>query len=446
MMPKVPFVCVADDDSGATDEGGMLVAGGMRTLIFIDLPEEETLFKYSPGFDAVIIANRTRALKPEIAKKKTKKALQLLQLLKPRMYQIKYCSTFDSTEEGNIGPSIDAALEVLGVNSTVVVPALPINKRTTYKGYHFVGDQLISDSPMKDHPLTPMTNPNLVSHLQKQTKSKVGLLPYEIVKRGAVSIREELTKLKRDGYGMIIVDAIEQRDLKEIAEATQDNLLITSSSGLAMEIPAIFLNRGYLKKRKRAAKITAGRREGKGILVVAGSCSTATWGQIREAQEKEFASVKVDVKRLLENKHAPSEMKKADTKKVLKLLNEKGKVIFYSSTPANSLETNMKIASKQGLSREEAGLRISNYLAQVSKTAVGKVKVEGLIVAGGETSGCICRELGIVALEVGEQIAPGVPLCYARGRYELPLVLKSGNFGDKDFFLKSCKFIKSCFK
>src|SRR5215216_2262657 len=184
-MDRLVFAAVADDDTGAADLAGMLAEQGVRTLLVIDLPAAGQLLEWSRGYDAVVMAEGTRNLSPAAARARTREAIRLFEPRRPRVFQVKYCSTFDSTPEGNIGPSIDAALDETGEQFTIAVPALPVNGRTTYQGYHFVGDQLLSDSPMRHHPLTPMANPNLVDLLGRQTKRRTGLAPYNEVEAGA---------------------------------------------------------------------------------------------------------------------------------------------------------------------------------------------------------------------------------------------------------------------
>src|SRR5919107_5878595 len=185
MTGRLLFGAVADDDTGASDLAGMLAEQRLRTLLVIDLPEQNQLDEWSEGQHAVVMAEGTRNLRADEARARTRSAIRLLKRRDPRAFQLKYCSTFDSTPEGNIGPTIDAALEELGEEFTVALPALPVNGRTTYRGYHFVHDRLLSDSPMREHPLTPMTNANLVEHLASQTSRRVGLAPYESVAAGA---------------------------------------------------------------------------------------------------------------------------------------------------------------------------------------------------------------------------------------------------------------------
>jgi uncharacterized protein YgbK (DUF1537 family) len=187
-MNRLAFAAIADDDTGASDLAGMLAGQGLRTLLIIDLPTVEQFLEWSNGYHAVVMAEGTRNLSPHAAGDRTREAIRILQARDPRMFQVKYCSTFDSTSEGNIGPSIDAALSELNEDFTICLPALPVNGRTTYQGYHFVHQQLLSDSPMRDHPLTPMINSNLVDVLSRQTTRKVGLAPYAEVEAGAENL------------------------------------------------------------------------------------------------------------------------------------------------------------------------------------------------------------------------------------------------------------------
>src|SRR5919199_4151692 len=202
MSSRLLFAAIADDDTGASDLAGMLAGQGLRTLLVIDLPPAEQFAEWSEGYHAVVMAEGTRNLPPDAARGLTSAALGIVRARAPRVYQVKYCSTFDSTPEGNIGPSVDAALDALGEAFTVALPALPVNGRTTYQGYHFVNGQLLSDSPMRRHPLTPMTEPNLVRHLSRQTARRVGLAPYEAVEAGAEDLEKYLRTLRAEGVAV----------------------------------------------------------------------------------------------------------------------------------------------------------------------------------------------------------------------------------------------------
>src|SRR5215210_7006371 len=204
MTGRLLFGAVADDDTGASDLAGMLAEQGLRTLLVIDLPEQKQFDEWSAGQHAVVMAEGTRNLRPEEARARTRSAIRLLKSRDPRAFQIKYCSTFDSTPEGNIGPAIDAALEELDEEFTVALPALPVNGRTTYQGYHFVHERLLSDSHMREHPLTPMTDANLVAHLGRQTARRVGLAPYESVEAGAEELARRFERLRAGGVSVAV--------------------------------------------------------------------------------------------------------------------------------------------------------------------------------------------------------------------------------------------------
>jgi len=220
-MDRLLFAAVADDDTGASDLAGMLAGRGVRTLLVIDLPPEEQLLEWSRGYQALVMAEGTRNAAPTLAYERTRAAVRALRERRPRLFQVKYCSTFDSTPEGNIGPSIDAALDELGEEFTVAVPALPVNGRTTYQGYHFVNGRLLSDSPMRHHPLTPMTNPNLIELLGRQTRRKVGLAPYAEVEAGPDRLEARFRELRREGVGIALVDCLSERHLEAICRACE---------------------------------------------------------------------------------------------------------------------------------------------------------------------------------------------------------------------------------
>lgn len=437
---KIAFGCVADDDSGATDVAGMLTEKNVKTVILIDIPSPKAFMEYTQGYEAVVIANHTRAIMPDEARHKTSMAIRALQILNPYMYQIKYCSTFDSTETGNIGSSIDAAMDVLKVKSTVVVPALPINGRTTYMGYHFVNGQLLSDSPMKDHPLNPMRDSNLVRFLQKQTSRKVGLIPYEIVKLGTKRLRDILKELEMEGYEMIVVDAIEKEHLSTIAKATIKHILITGGSGITMEIPDLFLKEGRIRGKKIDFDHIELRQGSEATLIISGSCSTSTQKQNEYAKENGFISIQIDADKLIGEQKA-DEIGRIE-KNAIQYINDGRNVIIYSYESRESIKKTQEIGKRNGLEKEGVGVSISGSLAEITKSVLDQTKLNKLIIAGGETSSHICRELGFCALEVGRQIDPGVPYCFSKGNYELALVLKSGNFGGGDFYLKAIDALK----
>src|SRR4051794_33976631 len=235
-MP-LAFSAVADDDTGATDLAGMLAERGMRAILLLDQPPPQEFEHWTRNADAVVIGTASRSIVPAEAYRRTRKSVALLKSVEPGIIAVKYCSTFDSTPTGNIGPSIDAAMDETGEPFTIALPALPVNGRTTYMGYHFVGQQLLSDSPMRNHPLNPMTNANLLTHLQSQTKRRVGLVAYPDAGRGPVRIHERLSELRAEGVEIAILDCISQEDLWSICGAISGLSLITGSSAPGMYLP-----------------------------------------------------------------------------------------------------------------------------------------------------------------------------------------------------------------
>lgn len=405
------FAAVADDDTGATDLAGMLADQGLRTVLLIDIPSPQDFEHWTRGYDAVILGAGTRALSPQAAYEKTRAAVRRVRSLEPRVIAVKYCSTFDSTREGNIGPSIDAAMDELGEKFTVALPALPVNGRTTYMGYHFVGAELLSESPMRNHPLTPMTESNLVRHLQSQTRRRVGLARYP-VSRGSLPAEAEIA----------VLDCIDDADLGRACEAIADLSLITGSSAFAMKLPGIWRKRGWWSPAE--FEMHRPPQRGSGVLVVAGSCSVATARQNAWAEADGAEVVTIDPVDLAEDRATPPTG--AFSYRLIK-----------TATSPEDRERVAKWARFKALSSNEAGLVIAYQLARFVRKQIDLQRPSVLIVAGGETAGAVCRVLELGALEVGRNIEPGVPLCIALGRFQLPVVLKSGNFGSEDFYARA---------
>lgn len=414
------FAAVADDDTGATDLAGMLAGQGLKTVLVIDVPPAECLYRWSEGHDAVIVGAGTRALAPSEAYDRSRAAVRLLRNLGPRVIEVKYCSTFDSTPEGNIGPSIDAAMDELGEIFTVALPALPVNGRTTYMGRHFVNGQLLSDSPMRQHPLTPMTNPNLVSHLQTQTRRRVGLAEYPVTP-------EKLARLQAEGVQIAVLDCIGDSDLENVCESIAGLRLITGSSAPAMKLPCIWQRDGWWKPSSVALRRPVSGA--KGFLVVAGSCSVATQNQNRWLETQGAHTITLDARDLLADSDSPGAVSRAVT-----ALASGRTCLLQTKSSADDVLRVREWANTKGLSAGEAGLRIAYALAGLVRRIVEESPPAALIVAGGETSGAICRTLELGALEIGQNIEPGVPICVSLGRFRMPVALKSGNFGSDDFY------------
>jgi uncharacterized protein YgbK (DUF1537 family) len=406
------FCAAADDDTGATDLAGMLSGEGLRTVLVIEGPVE----RWVEGYEAVIIGTGSRALSPAEAYSRTRQAVHDLRALGPRVIEIKYCSTFDSTEEGNIGPSLDAALDETGEPFTVALPALPVNGRTTYMGHHFVYRRLLSESPMRDHPLTPMRNPDLVSHLGSQTRRKVDLAEYPVTPA-------KLQRLRDEGCGIAILDCISDADLKDVCEAIADFPLISGSSAPGMKLPAIWRRRGWWNPHGNALRLAG--PPGCGFLIVAGSCSPATASQNQWLERQGARTCVLDPLALLAGEcHVPSPPRGST-------------LLLRTASRPDDIEAVRVWALETGVGAAEAGLRIAYALAKIALHVVEQASPAGLIVAGGETAGAICRTMGLGALEVGRNIEPGIPLCRSLGRFQFPVVLKSGNFGSVGFYARA---------
>jgi uncharacterized protein YgbK (DUF1537 family) len=413
--------CIADDFTGATDLANMLVKGGMRTVQTIGVP------RLAPQeADAVVVALKSRTIAPQEAVAQSLAALQWLRAQGCKQFYFKYCSTFDSTPRGNIGPVIDALMDALDTDFTIACPAFPENGRTIFRGYLFVGDLLLSESGMKDHPLTPMTDANLVRVLQTQTARKVGLVKYDAVSAGADATAGRIAALRKSGVAMAVVDAVSDADLHTIGEACADLPLITAGSGVALGLPANFRRAGLLKHENSAARLP---RITGSAAVVSGSCSVATNAQVAE-WKKERPAFRIDALKL-----AAGEPQVAQALAWARERIAREPVLIYATSAPDEVK-----AVQARLGAERAGTLIEEALAAVAQGLV-EDGVRKLVVAGGETSGAVVNKLGVASLRIGPQIDPGVPWTVSEGAAATPeplaLALKSGNFGSVDFFAKS---------
>jgi uncharacterized protein YgbK (DUF1537 family) len=428
---RLLFGAVADDDTGASDLAGMLAEQGLRTLLVIDLPEQLQLEEWSAGHHAVVMAEGTRNLPPAEARARTRSAVQLLKSRDPRVFQLKYCSTFDSTPEGNIGPTIDAALEGLGEEFTVALPALPVNGRTTYQGYHFVHERLLSDSAMREHPLTPMTDANLVRHLGRQTARRVGLAPYASVEAGADVLRLRFERLRSDGVSIAVVDCLTDAHVETICRASADLRLVTGGSAFGQGLPAVWRERGWVEESDvRTPALSTAESEGRGCLFVAGSCSVATRAQNRRFESHGAPSFRVEPRALLGEEFGRAPL----VASVRTHLAAGRHCLLYTTGEPAEVARVQSWAAGEKIDVPALGRRIAYALADLVSEILEGDAARGLVFAGGETSGALCRRLSLGALRVGRNIEPGVPLCYSLGRYRLPVVLKSGNFGGEEFY------------
>ncbi|HSD43778.1 MAG TPA: 3-oxo-tetronate kinase [Burkholderiales bacterium] len=412
--------CIADDFTGATDLANMLTRGGMRTLQTIGVPAGAADL---PEADALVVALKSRTIPAADAVAQSVAALDWLAGQGCRQFLFKYCSTFDSTPAGNIGPVADALLARLGADFTIACPAFPENRRTIFNGHLFVGAEPLSESPMKDHPLTPMTDANLVRVLQRQTKAQVGLVPYGVVTQGAAAIRAAFERLRADGVRHAIVDAVEDGHLVAIGTACADLALVTGGSGIALGLPDNFRRAGLLTRTGSAAAMPPLRGYS---AVIAGSCSKATQEQVA-AMKSRCPSMRLDPQELATG--AASVVGRAVGWAAAQVA--KGPVLIYSTAAADAVR-----AAQDAVGRERAATLVEDALASIAKTLVAR-GVRRLVVAGGETSGAVVGALGVRALAIGPQIDPGVPWTFTVPGEPVALALKSGNFGAEDFFLKA---------
>ena len=412
--------CIADDFTGATDLASMLVKNGMRTVQVIGAPAASDA---PPDTDAIVVALKSRTAPVRQAVEESLAALAWLRAAGCRQFFFKYCSTFDSTEHGNIGPVADALVAALGCGFALACPAFPANNRSVYQGHLFVGSALLNESGMEKHPLTPMTDANLVRVLSRQTEGTVGLVPFATVERGAAAIRTAMTALKEQGRRYAIVDAVSDAHLHAIGTAAASHPLITGGSGVAIGLPENFRSAGLLTAQSDPGALpsVAGH-----AAVLAGSCSRATLFQI--------ATAKAHVPVLELDPLATPDAAALANAAIAWMDGKLGAapIVIAASAPPEKVS-----ALQQSLGRDAAGTLVEHALARIAEALVAR-GVRRLVVAGGETSGAVVTRLGVRRLRIGHEIDPGVPWTYAEGSgAPLLLALKSGNFGAADFFLKS---------
>ncbi|HEY4358514.1 MAG TPA: 3-oxo-tetronate kinase [Acidobacteriaceae bacterium] len=427
------FGAIADDDTGATDLAGMLTEQGMHVATVLQGASEIDVRRWTSDCDAVVIGTGSRSIARHEAYARTASAAQTLVKLGAKIIAVKYCSTFDSTTEGNIGASIDAAMDVTGVRFTVALPALPSLGRTTYLGYHFVHDKLLSDSTMRHHPLNPMSNPHLPSHLQAQTSRRVGIVPYPVVAGDVTGVKEHLRKLELEGTQIALLDCVDNRQLRVLGEAACEMPLLTGSSAWGMILPQLWRERGIWHLPQGGRNLLERSPGGHGHLIVSGSCSEATAAQNAWAAANGIEVFAVDPIILIQDGRAPE----AVVQKLVESLSMESNCLLASTSPARSQTDVHAWTRTQGISPLEAGERIGAALAQTVCAIFRHATPRGLIVAGGETSSLLMRKLELGGLRVGKNIDPGVPVCVALAQPGLGVVLKSGNFGSPDFYARA---------
>ncbi|MEP3198429.1 MAG: 3-oxo-tetronate kinase [Lentilitoribacter sp.] len=410
------FGAIGDDFTGSSDLGLMLADGGMRTVQYVGTPNVPA----SSDVDAGIVALKTRSVPVQEAIEKSIEAYRWLKAQGCQQFMFKYCSTFDSTADGNIGQVIDALVDEIGTDKPVVVcPVFPGAGRSIYQGHLFVNDTLLSESGMQNHPLTPMTDPDIRRVLAPQTTRKVGHLPLADILSG--NARSHLTNEANQGHQLVVCDAVSEENLYDIAKAVSDFPLITGGSGIALGIPANF--------GKTSANKAEWSKSTKRVLCLSGSCSVATRGQIKTHIDAGGASLKLDADAVISGH--------VDARQALKWASEQTTLpLIYSSDDPEQVKA---VQNKHGL--ETAASAFENLFSEIARQA-SDYGFGAIISAGGETSGAVVEALSADALEIGPMIDPGVPAIKVTGQ-DLVLALKSGNFGTPDFFEKAAKVLSN---
>ena len=426
--------CIADDYTGGTDAAAGLRRAGLRVALVFGAP---TSGQNLPSCDAAVVAMKFRTAPVEMASKDVATAYDWLTSQGVQRFYYKYCSTFDSTPEGNIGRITDLLLQLTGMQTSVICPSSPVHGRTVYQGHLFVGDRLLSESPLRRHPLTPMTDPDLVRFLAQQTAGRVGLVRWPEVAKGPSAVREAVDRLARSGVRHVVTDAISAGDLRTVASAMQDRSLLTGGAGLAeawAELVHDRLNNGADAPEDDASSIAppdegSTRVEdlsGGDTLVLAGSCSAATLAQVSEAKAA-FPSYRLDPRRTPN----PAQMLEEARGWLQAQPSGRPRLIYASATQAE---------------REAAIEAMGPHTAEHLEHVLGALAVHAaaagtrrFVVAGGETSGAVVSALGIQQVLVEDELEVGVPWCTTEGRRPVRLLLKSGNFGSSRLLVEAAR-------
>lgn len=410
--------CIADDFTGASDLANMLTVAGMQTVQIIGVPADGAAAA-SIEADAVVVALKSRSIPAAEAVEQSLSALAWLRGAGARQFLFKYCSTFDSTPEGNIGPVAEALLDALDAPFTIACPAFPANRRTIYQGHLFVGDRLLNESGMEKHPVTPMTDADLVRWLQRQCRGRVGLVDHGTVEAGAAAIAGRFQALQEAGVRIAICDATSDAHLRALGEASAGLALITGGSGIALGLPDNFRASGALQPADPDVAAAGGR-----AIVLSGSCSTATRGQVE-----------------LYRKRAPARLVTAE--EILERGLDADAVVRWAldqpADPAPLIYTSADPATVAAAQERFGGARVSAAIEAFTAAVAHALSQNGFhrfVVAGGETSGAVVQALGARRFAIGGEIDPGVPVLRALDA-PFAMALKSGNFGAPDFFTKA---------
>jgi 3-dehydrotetronate 4-kinase len=409
--------CIADDFTGASDLANTLAKGGMASTQFVGVPDGPT----SASCEAGVVSLKSRTITAADAVAQSLAALDWLLAQGCRQILFKYCSTFDSTPEGNIGPVAEALLERLG-GIAVVCPVFPATGRTLFHGHLFVNGQLLSETGMRNHPLTPMSDPDIRRWLRLQTKGEVGLVAYPVVRQGAGAIRAALEQEAAAGRRLVVTDAVVDEDLTALGEAIADHRLVTGGSGIALGLPANFSKAGLLSGKGSTFTGASGK-----AAALSGSCSTQSLAQV-EAFARRHPVLGLLPDAVMDGSMSVQRafdwaMERIDAMPMV-----------YSSAAPQSVK-----AMQEKYGRERVAGVIEHFMGQLA-VRLTRAGVTRLVVGGGETSGAVVTALGVAAFAIGPEIDPGVP-ALAVGGSPLRLALKSGNFGGLDFYEKAAKVL-----
>ena len=407
--------CIGDDFTGSSDLANTLAKAGMRTVQYNGVPGADS----DPSIDAGVVALKTRTIPVEEAVRQSLAALEWLRRQGCRQYLFKYCSTFDSTPEGNIGPVLDALGDALGAARAIVCPAFPATGRSIYQGHLFVNDRLLSESGMEKHPLTPMTDSDLRRWLARQTSRGIGHVAYGIVAKGNAAIRDALEAASTGGSRYIVVDAILDKDLVAIGEAVETDILLSGGSGIALGLPANFRRAGLIGTAATHWTGTQGP-----AVALCGSCSTTSRRQIDEHRKRRPARV-VEVNAVMDGTADP-----VDYADWAIGQQQHGVPLIFSSAEPEAVA-----AAQERHGKERVATAVEGFFSELARQLSSR-GVRRLVTAGGETSGAVVSALGISSFEIGPEIDPGVPALKA-GDFDMVLALKSGNFGSTEFFEKA---------
>lgn len=409
------FGCIADDFTGASDLANTLAKGGMTTVQFAGVPQSTD----PPACEAGVVALKTRSIAAGDAVRQSLAALDWLRDQGCRQFMFKYCSTFDSTPEGNIGPVAEALANALDAPAAVVCPVFPATGRTLFMGHLFVQDRLLSESGMKHHPLNPMTDPNLRRWLRRQTQCDVGLVPYPVVREGAEAISAAIEAETKTSRTFVIVDAVADEDLLAIGQAIVGHKLVTGGSGIALGLPDNFRRAGLLADVGSGFEAIIGPG-----AILSGSCSAASNAQVAEHLQT-HPGLAVAVSELMDG------LLTVDAALDFARAHAGQDPIVYSTAESSTMQ-----AMQARYGREAVAGRIEQFFADLSVELVAD-GVTRLVVGGGETSGAVVTALGLEHMQVGPEIDPGVPALATDHPRPLRLALKSGNFGATDFYHKA---------